>query len=122
MSYDVITVIIQPLLEQASILTQGLVGLIFGLGIYALEIFLVYQIVVMVPPRAKVLVDAIDYELTNVSWFSGLKHRVFSALLQVLLPLLMIGICVISFALFTRVLNDTVIPYLNDVLMPDLTT
>nr|MDO8097747.1 hypothetical protein [Candidatus Njordarchaeota archaeon] len=56
------TDIVSLLLGPAAVLTQGLIGLIVGLGLYALEIWLVYEIITMVPPRVKSLVDTIDEE------------------------------------------------------------
>ena len=95
--------IVEFLMGPADILTQGMVGLILGLGMNALQIWLMYEIVVLVPPRAKNLIDAIDMELSQVQYFSGLKYRVYSAILQVFLPLVMICVCYLSFCLFTNV-------------------
>jgi len=98
--------IVEFLMGPADILTQGMVGLILGLGMNALQIWLMYEIVVLVPPRAKNLIDAIDMELSQVQYFSGLKYRVYSAILQVFLPLVMICVCYLSFCLFTSVVTD----------------
>ena len=95
--------IVQFLLGPAEILTQGLVGLILGLGMNALQIWLMYEIVVIVPPRSKNLIDAIDMELSQSQYAGGLKYRVYSAVLQVFLPLVMICVCYLSFCLFTNV-------------------
>jgi hypothetical protein len=56
------TDIVSLLLGPAQVITQGLIGLIVGLGLYALEIWLVYEIITMVPPSVKNLVDTIDDE------------------------------------------------------------
>ncbi len=98
--------IVEFLMGPADILTQGMVGLILGLGMNALQIWLMYEIVVLVPPRAKNLIDAIDMELSQVQYFSGLKYRVYSAILQVFLPLVMICVCYLSFCLFTNVVTN----------------
>jgi len=98
--------IVEFLMGPADILTQGMVGLILGLGMNALQIWLMYEIVVLVPPRAKNLIDAIDMELSQVQYFSGLKYRVYSAILQVFLPLVMICVCYLSFCLFTSVVTN----------------
>ncbi|MFX1485354.1 MAG: hypothetical protein ACFFCP_19450 [Promethearchaeota archaeon] len=97
MSFDIVKFLLGP----AEILTQGLVGLILGLGMNALQIWLMYEIVVIVPPRSKNLVDAIDMELSQVQYFSGLKYRVYSAVFQLFLPLVLICICYLSFCLLT---------------------
>lgn len=68
--------IVQFLMGPTDILTQGLVGLIMGLGMNALQIWLMYEIVVIVPPRSKNLIDAIDVELSQSQHF-GLKVRVY---------------------------------------------
>ena len=102
MSFD----IVQFLLGPAELLTQGLVGLIMGLGLNALQIWLMYEIVIIVPPRAKNLVDAIDMELGQTQYAQGLRYRVYSAILQVFLPLIMIGVCYLSFCLFTDVVTN----------------
>lgn len=57
--------IVQFLMGPANILTQGLVGRIMGLGMNALQIWLMYEIVVIVPARSKNLIDAIDVELLS---------------------------------------------------------
>ena len=98
--------IVEFLMGPADILTQGMVGLFLGLGMNALQIWLMYEIVVLVPPRAKNLIDAIDMELSQVQYFSGLKYRVYSAILQVFLPLVMICVCYLSFCLFTNVVTN----------------
>jgi len=98
--------IVEFLMGPADILTQGMVGLILGLGMNALQVWLMYEIVVLVPPRAKNLIDAIDMELSQVQYFSGLKYRVYSAILQVFLPLVMICVCYLSFCLFTNVVTN----------------
>ena len=98
--------IVEFLMGPANILTQGMVGLILGLGMNALQIWLMYEIVVLVPPRAKNLIDAIDMELSQGQYFSGLKYRVYSAILQVFLPLVMICVCYLSFCLFTNVVTN----------------
>ena len=85
----------------ADILTQGLVGLILGLGMNALQIWLMYKIVTIIPPRSKNLIDAIDMELSQVQYFSGLKYRVYSTVFQLFLPLVLIRICHLSFCLLT---------------------
>ncbi len=97
MSFDIVTFLMGP----ADILTQGLIGLILGLGMNALQIWLMYEVVITVPPRAKNLVNAIDMELSQVEYFSGLKFRVYSAILQVFLPLVLIAVCYLSFCLFS---------------------
>ncbi len=97
MSFDIVTFLMGP----ADILTQGLIGLILGLGMNALQIWLMYEIVITIPPRAKNLVNAIDMELSQVEYFSGLKFRVYSAILQVFLPLVLIAVCYLSFCLFS---------------------
>lgn len=102
LGFDIVTFLMGP----ADILTQGVIGLIMGLGMNALQIWLMYEIVVLVPPRAKNLIDAIDMELSQVQYFSGLKYRVYSAILQVFLPLIMICVCYLSFCMFTDVVID----------------
>ena len=97
MSFDIVTFLMGP----ADILTEGLIGLILGLGMNALQIWLMYEIVITIPPRAKNLVNAIDMELSQVEYFSGLKFRVYSAILQVFLPLVLIAVCYLSFCLFS---------------------
>lgn len=97
MSFDIVTFLMGP----ADILTQGLIGLVLGLGMNALQIWLMYEVVITVPPRAKNLVNAIDMELSQVEYFSGLKFRVYSAILQVFLPLVLIAVCYLSFCLFS---------------------
>ena len=98
--------IVQFLMGPADLLTQGLVGLILGLGMNALQIWLMYEIVVIVPPRSKNLVDAIDMELSQVQYFSGLKYRVYSAVFQLFLPLVLICICYLSFCLLTSTVTN----------------
>jgi len=98
--------IVQFLLGPAEILTQGLVGLIMGLGMNALQIWLMYEIVVLVPPRSKNLIDAIDMELSQVQYSSGMKYRVYSAIFQVFLPLVLICVCYLSFCLLTNVVTS----------------
>ena len=95
--------IVQFLLGPADILTQGLVGLIMGLGMNALQIWLMYEIVVVVPPRSKNLVDAIDMELSQVQNFGGMRYRAYTAIFQLFLPLVMICACYLSFCLLTEV-------------------
>ena len=108
------TDIVGILLGPAQLLTKGLVGLIMGLGIYALEIWLMYQIVVMVPPRVKSLVEAIDYDLSQMSWHhTTTRQRVYKGLLQVLIPAILIAACYLAFSLFTAVLLDQVFPLLE---------
>ncbi|TFG34198.1 hypothetical protein EU527_04540 [Candidatus Thorarchaeota archaeon] len=102
MSFDIVKFLLAP----AEILTQGMVGLILGLGINAMQIWLMYEVIVLVPPRAKNLVDAIDMELSQTQYFSGLKYRIYSAILQVFLPLILICVCYLSFCLFTGVVTD----------------
>lgn len=102
MSFDLVNFLLAP----AEILTQGMVGLILGLGINAMQIWLMYEVIVLVPPRAKNLVDAIDMELSQTQYFSGMKYRIYSAILQVFLPLLLICVCYLSFCLFTGVVTD----------------
>ncbi|MGY5853897.1 MAG: hypothetical protein RTU92_10050 [Candidatus Thorarchaeota archaeon] len=97
--------IVQFLLGPAEILTQGMVGLILGLGMNALQIWLMYEIVVIVPPRAKNLVDVIDMELSQTQFTGGMKYRVYSGIFQVFLPLVLIGVCYLSFCLFTNTIN-----------------
>ncbi|MHA1770333.1 MAG: hypothetical protein ACTSYL_02260 [Candidatus Thorarchaeota archaeon] len=98
--------IVEFLLAPAQLLTQGLVGLILGLGMNAMQIWLMYEIVVSVPPRAKNLIDSIDMELGQNQYTGGIKYRVYTAILQVFLPLLLIGVCYLSFCLFTNVVID----------------
>jgi len=106
------TDIVSLLLGPAAVLTQGLIGLIVGLGLYALEIWLVYEIITMVPPRVKSLVDTIDEEVTARGMqYYGLKHRVYSALLQVFLPLLLIAASYLSICVFLDAVK-TIIPML----------
>lgn len=102
MSFDIVTFLMGP----ADILTEGLIGLIVGLGMNALQIWLMYEIVITIPPRAKNLVNAIDMELSQVEYFSGLKFRVYSAILQVFLPLVLIAVCYLSFCLFSGVVTS----------------
>lgn len=97
--------IVQFLMGPADILTQGLVGLIMGLGMNALQIWLMYEIVVIVPPRSKNLIDAIDVELSQSQHFGGLKYRVYTAVFQLFLPLVMIGACYLSFCLLTSIVT-----------------
>jgi hypothetical protein len=97
--------IVQFLLGPAKLLTQGLIGLIMGLGINALQIWLMYEIVVIVPPRAKNLIDAIDMELSQVQYFSGLKYRVYSAIFQLFLPMVLICVCYLSFCALTNIVT-----------------
>ncbi|MGY5854168.1 MAG: hypothetical protein RTU92_11415, partial [Candidatus Thorarchaeota archaeon] len=96
---------VQFLLGPAEILTQGMTGLILGLGMNALQIWLMYEIVVIVPPRAKNLVDVIDMELSQTQFTGGMKYRVYSGIFQVFLPLVLIGVCYLSFCLFTSTIN-----------------
>ncbi len=102
MSFDIVNFLLGP----AEILTQGMVGLILGLGMNAMQIWLMYEIVVLVPPRAKNLIDAMDMELSQTQYFSGMKYRIYSALFQVFLPLVLICVCYLSFCLFTGVVTD----------------
>ena len=102
MSFDIVKFMLGP----ADILTQGMVGLILGLGINALQIWLMYEIVVLVPPRSKNLIDAIDMELSQTQYFSGMKYRIYSAVFQIFLPLLLICVCYLSFCLFTGTVTD----------------
>lgn len=102
MSFDIVKFLMGP----ADILTQGLTGLILGLGMNALQIWLMYEIVVIVPTRAKNLIDAIDMELSQAQFTSGMKYRVYTALIQVFLPLVLIGVCYLSFCLFTDVVAN----------------
>ena len=97
--------IVKFLLGPADILTQGLVGLILGLGMNALQIWLMYEIVTIIPPRSKNLIDAIDMELSQVQYFSGLKYRVYSAVFQLFLPLVLICTCYLSFCLLTNTVS-----------------
>ena len=101
MSFDVVNFLLGP----AEILTQGMVGLILGLGMNALQIWLMYEIVVLVPPRSKNLIDAMDMELSQTQYFSGMKYRIYSALFQIFLPLVLICTCYLSFCLFTDVVT-----------------
>lgn len=104
--------IVSLLLGPAAVLTQGLIGLIVGLGLYALEIWLVYEIITSVPPRVKNLVDTIDEEATMRGMqYYGLRHRIYSALLQVFLPLLLIAASYLSICVFLDALKQ-VIPLL----------
>ncbi len=98
--------IVQFLLGPAEILTQGMIGLIVGLGLNALQIWLMYEIVVIVPPRAKNLIDVIDIELGQLQYSGGMKYRVYSAVLQVFLPLVLISVCYLSFCLFTGTVSS----------------
>ena len=98
--------IVKFLLGPAELLTQGMVGLILGLGINAMQIWLMYEVIVLVPPRAKNLIDAMDMELSQTQYFSGLKYRIYSAILQVFLPLVLICVSYVSFCLFTGVVTD----------------
>jgi hypothetical protein len=98
--------IVKFLLAPAQILTQGMVGLILGLGINAMQIWLMYEIVVLVPPRSKNLIDAIDMELSQTQYFSGMKYRIYSAVFQLFLPLVLICVSYLSFCLFTGVVSD----------------
>ena len=100
------TNIVDFLLGPAHLLTQGLVGLILGLGMNAMQIWLMYEIVVSVPPRAKNLVDAIDLELGQNQYAGGLRYRVYTAILQVFLPILLIAVCYLSFCFFTGLVTD----------------
>jgi len=102
MSFDIVNFLLGP----AELLTQGMVGLILGLGMNALQIWLMYEIVILVPPRAKNLIDAMDMELSQTQYFSGMKYRIYSAIFQVSLPLVLIGVCYLSFCLFTGVVTD----------------
>ncbi len=106
------TGIVSLLLGPARELTSGLIGLIVGLGLYALEIWLVYEIITMVPPRVKNLVDTIDEEVTARGMqYYGLKHRVYSGLLQLFLPLLLIAASYLSICVFLDAISG-MIPYL----------
>ncbi len=104
--------IVQLLLGPAQVLTNGLIGLIVGLGLYALEIWLVYEIITSVPPRVKNLVDTIDEEASMRGMqYYGLKHRIYSSLLQLFLPLILIAASYLSMCIFLDVLKQ-VIPML----------
>jgi hypothetical protein len=98
--------IVQFLLGPAEIMTQGLVGLILGLGMNALQVYLMYEIVVIVPPRARNLIDAIDMELSQNQYISGMKYRVYTAIIQIFLPLLLICVCYLSFCAFTGAVTN----------------
>lgn len=104
--------IVSLLLGPAEVLTRGLIGLIVGLGLYALEIWLIYEIITSVPPRVKNLVDTIDEEATMRGMqYYGMRHRIYSALLQVFLPLLLIAASYLSICVFLDALRQ-VIPLL----------
>jgi len=98
--------VVKFLLGPAELLTEGMIGMIMGIGMMALEVWLMYEIVIIVPPRAKNLIDAIDMELSQVQYFSGLKYRVYSAIFQIFLPLVMICVVFLSFTFFTGVVSD----------------
>ncbi len=98
--------IVDFLLGPAQLLTKGMVGLILGLGMNAMQIWLMYEIVVSVPPRAKNLIDAIDLELGQNQYTGGMRYRVYTSILQVFLPLLLVGVCYLAFCLFTNVVID----------------
>ena len=97
--------IVQFLMGPADILTQGLVGLIMGLGMNALQIWLMYEIVVIVPPRSKNLIDAIDVELSQSQHYGGLKCRVYRLILQSILPLVLVCSCYLIFCFLTSVVT-----------------
>lgn len=101
MSFDIVKFLLGP----ADILTQGLVGLILGLGMNALQIWLMYEIVVIVPSRSKNLIEAIDMELSQQQHFGGLQYRVYTAIFQLFLPLVMICTCYLSFCLLTGIVS-----------------
>jgi hypothetical protein len=101
MSFDIVKFLLGP----ANILTEGMVGLILGLGMNAMQIWLMYEIVVLVPPRARNLIDAMDMELSQTQYFSGMKYRIYSALFQVFLPLLLVCVCYLAFCQFTDVVR-----------------
>ena len=96
MSFDIVEFLLGP----AEILTQGLIGLIMGIGMMALQIWLIFEIVVTVPPRAKNLVDAIDMELGQNN-FSSTRYRIYTGIFQLFLPLVMVCACYMSFCLLT---------------------
>jgi hypothetical protein len=107
------TDIVSLLLGPAEVITRGLIGLIVGLGLYALEIWLVYEIITMVPPRVKNLVDTIDEEATMRGMqYYGLKHRIYFAILQIFLPLLLVAASYLSICVFLDVLRASVFPSL----------
>ncbi|MGY5854455.1 MAG: hypothetical protein RTU92_12880 [Candidatus Thorarchaeota archaeon] len=93
--------IVQFLLGPAEILTQGMVGLILGLGMNALQIWLMYEIVVKVSPRAENLVDVIDMELSQTQFTGGMKYRLYTITVQVCLTLVLISMCYLVFYLIS---------------------
>ncbi len=97
MSFDIVEFLLGP----AEILTQGLIGLITGVGMMSLQIWLIYEIVVTVPPRAKNLIDAIDMELGQTQNFGSMRYRIYTAIFQLFLPLIMVCTCYMSFCLLT---------------------
>jgi hypothetical protein len=107
MAFDIVNFLLAP----AELLTQGMVGLILGLGINALQIWLMYEIVVIVPPRTKNLIDAIDMELAQAQYVSGLRYRVYSAVLQIFLPIVLICVCYLTFCFFTSAVTDLFTTY-----------
>ncbi len=100
--------IVNFLLGPASLLTQGLIQLFIGLAMNAMQVWLIYEIITTVPTRSKNLIEAIDAELTQNNYYqnTGLRYRVYGALLQVFLPLLLITVCYLSFCLFTQIVMD----------------
>lgn len=103
MASDIVSLLLGP----AEVITQGLIGLIVGLGLYALEIWLVYEVITMVPARVKNLVDTIDEEaaMRGLQYY-GLRHRIYSAILQVFLPLLLVAASYLSICVFLNVLQS----------------
>jgi hypothetical protein len=102
MSFDIVNFLLGP----AQILAQGMVGLIVGLGTNALQIWLMYQIVVLVPPRARNLVDAIDMESSQTQYYGGTRYRIYQAMFQIFLPVILIGVCYTAFCVFTGIVMD----------------
>jgi len=98
--------IVDLLLQPATLMTQGLVGLIVGLGSLALQFWLTFEIIVNVPPRVKRLIDSIDFEFGQLSYWSGMKYRFFFGILQVCLPLLLVAASYIGICYFLQVLTQ----------------